>query len=496
MNTKIRITQMFLIETGTTNDMVSRSFNSHIDNLTLAQVGEQTRGGSMIQAANLAGIAGNIIMPGAQIDRLVTIANGWGNKRYRFVMHAVPDVPGLPSTIQYIYTGYTNLTGMVPVATGYDFAPDMQLFVNNRMVISSVAPNSLNTNGFYNVQNASHVIHPGTLGGIARPTFDPGNLAPLQVPSTMRPTDLMHALNAQETSQLNARFVGDMRSAVTLGLSRRTNQLPSNYLATSLDSLHRAIHTEDPNVGQHGVYAAAAATSTESGVYEDPLIGMISMNRTGYAELGYVTWNEMKGVLPELVNRGVVQVINNKDVKKKDIYQSVAGDYQPWYTQNIQGGGINVDQSLEAIVSTYLMQCVPAIAIQHLMSRVSLRATNMTPDGTIQVQVDPPVPLFGSLPQGYITQSVQNFVAALEVAVLRDMPINKNIPFNLAMHLDAFGDSHIQISINGQPPVPYCSPTYADASFTPIVTTNHTNLNNIANDVKFLASNLGVFNTN
>lgn len=494
MNTKLRVTSMFLIETGTTNDMASRSLTSHLDNTALQQVGEQTRGGQMIQANNLAGIAGHIIMPGAQVDRLVGIANGWKNKRYRFVMHAVPDVGTLNSTTQYIYTGYTNTTGLVQVPTGFDFAPEMQLFINNRIVISAIAPNSLNQNGFFNVQNASHVIHPGTLGGISRPAFDPANLAPLQVPSTMRPSDLMHALNAQETSNLNARFVGDMRSAVTLGLSRRTNQLPANYLATSLDSLYRAIHTEDPNTAAHGVYAAAAGNASEFGVYQDPLIGMISMNQTGYTELGYVTWAEIKSILPELTAHGIVKVINNNEVKKKDIYQSHHGDFQPWYTQDMNSGNVNVDQSLEAVVSTYLLQTVPAIAIQHLMSRVTLRATNMTADGSIQVMVDPPVPLFGELPQGYIQQSVQNFVSNLEVAVLRDMPINKAIPFQLAMHLDAFGDSHIQISINGQPAVPYCSPTYADASFTPIVTTNHSNLNKVAHDVKHLAANLNLFN--
>lgn len=494
MNTRIRVTAMYVIETGTTNDMVSRAFTSHIDNTKMAQVAESTRGGEMVQSANLAGIAGTIIMPSAQVDRLVNIAGGWQNKRYRFVMHAVPDVGGLDSSIQYIYTGYTNATGVVPTATGYDFAPDMQLFINNRIVISAVAPNSLNTNGFYNVQNASHVIHPGTLGGLAKPSFDPANLAPLQVPSTMRPTDLMHSLSSKETSGFNERFVGDMRSAVTLALSRRTNQLPANYLATSLDALHRAIQTEDPNQHTHGIYSSAAANASEILVYEDPLIGMISMNRTGYTETGYVRWDEIKTVLPELTQHGVVQVIGGRDTKKMDIYQSSHGDYQSWYTQSMSTGTVNVDQSMEAIVATYLMQTVPAIAIQSLMSRVSLRATNMTPDGSIKVEVDPPVPLFGSLPVGYIQQAVQSFVTNLEVNVLRDMPINKMIPFSLAMHLDSFGDSHIQISVNGQPPVPYCSPTYADASFTPIVTSNHQNLHGIANDVSYLASNLGVYN--
>lgn len=490
MNTRIRVKALYIIETGTTNDMVSRSFTSHLDNIKMNQVIESTRGGEMVQAGNLAGVAGTIIMPSSEIDREVQIAGGWQQKRYRFVMQAVPDVGGLESSVQYIYTGYTNASGVVQLQNGgHDFAPDMQLFINNRIVLSTVAPNSLNQNGFFNVQNASHVIHPGTLGGLNRPSFNPMDLSPLQVPSTMRPTDLMHALSAQETSGMNERFVGDMRSAVTLALSRRTNQLPSNYLATSVDALHRAIQSEDPNQHIHGIYSSAAAQASEMLVYEDPLIGMISMNRTGYAELGYVRWDELKSILPELAVPGTVMVFGNDKAEKMDIYQSSHSNYQPWY-QRQMNGQLQVDQSMEAIVSTYLLQTVPAIALQHLMSRVTFRATNMTADGQISVQVDPPVPLFGELPAGYIQSSVQNFVRNLEVNVLRDMPINSHIPFSIAVHLDVFGDSHVQVSMNGQPPVPYCSPTYADASFTPVVTSNHQNLNNVANDVKFLASNI------
>lgn len=496
MNTNLRVISMYVIETGTTNDMFSRSFTSHIDPIKMNKVAEATRGGDMIHSTNLTGVAGQIITPSAEIDRMVNIANGWQSKRYRFVMLAVPSVGGLESSIKYIYTGYTNCTGFVPTGTGYDFPSDMQLFINNRVVVSAVAPNSLNGNGFYNVQNASHVIHPGAMGGMNRPTFDPTNLAPLHVPSTMRPSDLMHALGSQETSGWNERFVGDMRSAVTLALSRRTNQLPSNYLASSIDALNRAVRCEDPNTQQHGIYASAATHASEILVYDDPLIGMITMNQTGYTENGYVRWDEIKRVMPELTTQGVVTLIGQRDSKKVDVYQSNHGDFQAWYQQNHSNGSITVDQSLEAVMATYLMQTVPAIALQHLMSRVTLQATNMTPDGSVAVTVDPPVPLYGELPAGYIQSAVMNFIRNVEVNVFRDLPINSAMPFKIALHMDVFGDSHCQISINNQPPVPYCSPTYADASFTPVVTSNYQNVGNVACDVKFLADNLGVFNPN
>jgi hypothetical protein len=497
MNANLRITSIFFIETGTTNDMVARSLNSHVDERMMNVLADQTRQGDMIHADNLTGIAGKIITPGAQVDRFVNIANGWQNKRYRFVLHAVPDTGNLQSSMQYIYTGYSNSTGVVQVQNGgYDFDPNMQLFVNNRVTISSIMPNEFNTNGFFNVQNASHVIHPKMIGNQARPTFNPTNMAPIQVPSTIRPMDLMYALSSQETSQLNAQFVGDMRSAISTSLSRRTNQLPATYLQTSLDSLYRAVQLEDPNGGNHGVYSAAAAGAgaSELSFYEDPLIGKISMGRTGYVENGYVTWYELKDVFPEITQQGIVKVINTGETKKLDIYQSNAGDFQPWYQLDPMGSGqARVDESMEAIVSTYLLQTLPAIMLQSLMSRITIRATNMTPTGQISVQVDPPVPLFGELPQGYIQQTLATFVRNAELSIFRDMPLQEGIPFSISAHIDAFGDSHIQISINGQPPVPYCSPTYADASFTPMVTSSQNVLNNIASDVKFMAKNLGVF---
>lgn len=487
----IRIIKMYLMETGTMNPMLGRSLNTQFDQNSIQILGERVSNTGNLSPTALAGVAGSIVVPG-QVDRFINIDGGWNNKRYRFVIHAEPIDGSFAQNIICIYSGYTNGASEVALPNGgYDFPNEMAFYVNNCVTVNRVSEftmaNSNNNVGHF-VQNASHFIHERTLGTNLQATFDANTLYPTTVPSMIRPMDVMRSIASRERSEVECLPEVDLRTAVATNLSSRSNNLPSTYLSSNLNAVAKARYDEMWSNSGGNLYENAAAIAADQTAFRDPLIAKLNVGGSQLPSSGMVSWGELKNIFPELSMPGTVKVMRKQDAQKIDIYQNNAGDYEPWY--RTAPTGYMVNESFEALIANYIMNTVPSIMLECMIARVQISVTNMTLNGGLLTNINPPFAIIPTLTQGaliHLTGRLQHYI---EHMVFQDLPINMQMPFSVSMHIDVFGESQIRVGINGQPEVPFCVPTYSDAMFTPMVTTYDSTLKNIANDIRFITSQL------
>lgn len=483
INHGLKILNAWFIETGTSPDMVSRNLTTHVDTATLQMFAAKTMDGELLQADNLAGIAGKIIQPDANFERHVNIANGWGNRRYRFVLRV--GNPTQSNGAVYFYTGYTD-TNEFSNMTG-DFDPHMRLFFNNVIQVNQVMkPTPTGYVPFVNVVECNHLIHPATLGAdqaAFATTFNPnGGFGVQNQPSSLRPLDLMYNLSAQHKANLAGQQLGqnfiDTRPGVDLCKSKRRNSVPSHYLSKAAEAMVYG-YTEaaqQPNAGLHTAFDIATAHSEENQVYADRFFSILA-NDFGYHQNGFITWGDFNRSNPELQQTGVTFVMSHGEAQKNDIYLSDRGNFDTMVN----------DRRPQTMLVTQVMQSLPSVLLESLITFARIHVTNMTMDGSVLVTVTDPIP-FVELPKGYLIPMIPTLEKRLRHIIFNDIANNQYVPFEMTLTIDVFGETFVMLGFNGEQPVPYSIPTYCDSMLSPIVTTNGAVLGQMSQDVNYLIS--------
>lgn len=483
INHGLKIVNAWFIETGTAPDMVSRNLITHIDPSTMQQFASQTRDGELLTADNLAGIAGRIIQPDANHERQVHIANGWAARRYRFVLRVAN--PSQPNGAVYYYTGYTD-TNEFSIATN-NFDQHMRLYFNNVIQVNQVMkPSPTGYTPFINVVECNHMIHPATLGATQMDfatSFNPqGGFGVQNQPTSLRPLDLMYNLSSQHKANMSGQHMGttfvDTRPGVDLCKSKRRNTVPSHYLSKAAEAMIYGYSeaAQQAQSGPHTAFDIATAHSEENTVYADRFFSILA-NEYGYHQNGFITWGDFNRSNPELQQAGVTFVMTHGEAKKKDIYVSERGNFDTMVN----------DRRPQTMLITQVMQSIPSVLLESLITFARINVTNMTLDGSVVVTVTDPIS-FVELPKGYLIPFIPTLERRLRHIIFSDIAQNQYVPFDLTLTIDIFGETFAMLGYNGEFPTPYSIPTYCDSMLSPIVTTNGNVLGQMSNDVNYLIS--------
>lgn len=478
----LRVLKATFFETGTTQDMVSHAMGTQIDPQTVNLFTERTRDGTIINPDTLAGVAGRIIRPDVNVERVVVLPNGSNSVRYRFLM-----VVGNPEVMNgsiYYYSGYTDIVGYSINSNTFD--PHMRLYFNNVVQVNQTpkpGPNGIVPH--VEVVECNHLIHPATLGANAQmfqTTFDPmGGFGVQNQPTSLRPTDVMLSLSSQTRSNLlGAQFgesFADTRVAVDLCKSSRGNNVPSNYLNKTIDGMLYGINAaaNNPSSKPFTAYDSAYAYIEESNVFEDRFFHLLA-NDYGYHQNGFICWGDMCRAHAELTAQGVVFLISRPQIQKRDMFLSNAGDYDPMVG----------DRRPQTILVEQIMQSLPGVLITSLISFARIHVTNMNAGGRLMVTITDPIS-YANLGSSYIINKIPYLEQHLRHIVFMDIGFNQFVPFDAWFTIDTFGESFVRIAYNGEPNyTPYSFATYSDAMATSLVSTDGRTLPAIANDLNYL----------
>jgi len=466
----IRIVRMLMAETGTYNDTFFRPFQSGFDGRAQKLYDEFTDRGQRVSKESLAGIAGTIIRPATEAGARVSIDNGWGERRIRFIMVVECGIMGNDGQpmVEYI-TGYTDhadfsMNGLMD--------PRTKLYFNTTVQARRVR---VNQGGVYGYQermiDASHVLSaPEVTAGTSRRYVDQDRL------KFLTPQDVMGKLLEGDYPDDNVRDYRNSMRGNVVRKSRRGNCVSTDHLSRSIMGIVNAQRMASASAGgdafatpDETLYSLAFENVHDQRFSEDRFLSWLDTDTT-YGENRYITYGELMRKCPELAS--IVETIPLTSVQRRGLPQR--GDTEYWD-----------GSQQETVIANILSFSVPGIMMELMLTKFTFIISNDTLDGQPEFELRNA----GSIAARDIdiTPYIQSVETRLINEVFPDVTNRGAMTLTVFMDVDILGETRITISYNGGPKTDYIVPSFADGLFAPIITPDSEDLTDLATAVKSLS---------
>ena len=458
------VTKLMFMETGIYHDQKARPYNTYADDeRSLASLVEATQGGKNISAASVAGVASAILRPNTEAGRDIQVTNGWGERRYRFFMEVEMMLGGI--LVRKILIGYTDHVGVGIHGQALD--QNMKMFINNVIVLRQVG------GGQWQIWESNHVVVNDLLvhgSGLYNENV------------VMRPEDVFNTL--QGTSMYDPKDVQlfDFRSSNGVGArkSKRSNTSHNDYLAKSMDALHKS--TMEADISQEnmtGIFQNATSTVREASIVDDSMLRQWD-DEAGYFNEGFITYGKLCEMSPSTPH--VTKNFEfNQAIKQQTAHTN--------HTQHFNGSDIT------SIMQTILANTLAPLAMDHLLTKVAFSATNATLNGMVDARMT------GGrsgqcMPQGFVdgidmTRYYQLFMDKVTNVIMPDVTNNFNYVVSIDVELDVLGETKMYIKVGDEAEVPYVIPTFSDALMSPIIGNSQGDLQSLSSDINDITATLG-----
>lgn len=470
MDGRIYIARMFIQSSGRYQPQFNRPYVAECDASTLDDLGRRidqvTRmdpkakvGGSLI-----AGMSTGLIVPSAETHYQLEIPNGWDNERLRFLLEVHVDTPfGLKV---YFFNGYSEHNGLSSNGLSATIDPRMPFHINSFIAVSRMEDYTGTSPTGYNdtIVESAHVVN-GRFHSdhSTRPVYG------------TRPFDLFTGVQSVYLREAYQNFEGstviddriDQANSVTK--SSRSNSIPSTYLAKVIDTYRSAQTLADFGNGQDDIYNRAIQSSYENDPFENDFIRAIN-NLYGQMGMTSFTIEDLESLDPGCVR---------DRVKYHEIAQGFPV-HQPGDSESWQGS------SLDQQAATIIGHGVSALMLDSMLIQMGFTYSNRLVGGGEQA-----LPIEDTI-QGITSADmrlyINNFLRRFCEEVMPDVTRNGMIGVDLTVYADLFGDTRIDISIEGGPPVPFIIPQFADALRVPTITTDNNVYNGLITGVEEIIS--------
>ncbi len=494
---KIKPLDFYFIPTGTYGQQWFKPLRTNADDSLISRLYEDTKGGSDLSIEAVSKTASNIISPSNTPVGKADIINGWGQKRYRFIL--TMEVTVNDAVYVQIACGYTdndNISGSLiddslrlyfnsiqtftrsfqPSARGIQtvlipFDDTILIKPQNDPMSMMIGMNTPLSH--MNLNNESQLLRPQDV--FNRLTFKAMlsgyNYSNNKLPI---PSDIFSSLKTNTNPLVKEE---DTRSVNNNSIkpSHRRNGNSSNYISTLLKSYKKAkIATGVDNQFDIATKATSDSNLTDKHIYDNHALYQFSKVFKDYPKRGYISYKHLKLLIPELPF--VAKVFSLSKIKSirpladHTAVQSIASKTQ------------------EAYASTVLFNALPNLMGDSLLSQVSFFASNNYTDGLIKftwANKDPAK----SLVRG-ITPYIDKFIYRLTNEVLVGLCHCGAIRFDLTIHADIYSDINICIGFGGNVPEPYSLPFFCDSLFSTVIGKNENDLEKLSSDILKMASNI------
>lgn len=466
----MNITLLALMDTGTFDNMYLRPYEVRDSVRCLNGLQEATRYGSNVTATALSGAVGEILRPSSKPVAVATMANGWNNRRLRFYM-MVQTQDLVAGTMEQYISGYTDHPGAT-LSGAID--PNMRMYVTNVIRMKNVLTvTQMGRQTMQSVQDANHVMKQSFV-----PTVQNFNDTAVNL---QRPEDLFTTLQTSDYRRFSTSLLDPRQTFIQerAKLSSRSNASAPKYLSKILSAGQNCFAEADPNDGASVTWGRAEGMVRETKLTEmEPLFEL--QRKTSFAEGDSFTFSELEGLCPHL--QSVTKYFpetqmarqQQENMPKLPLYQ--AGQFDGW-----------AGEGNETIWATILAAAVPPVMLECMLKGCSFRVHNHTLDGSIRLDFHGASPLTNSMPLQTLTE---HFKVKFLTEVLKDLLAGSLAHYDINCYFDVLGESRLEISIEGKPAVPYASPSFADALFSPVLTLGQQSLVKLANNIEFFTENL------
>jgi hypothetical protein len=465
------ITKALFCPTGTYGDQFLRPFylGDNLDYQSMSVLQEATKNGRNINAGVLAPFAGRLLRPAADVMTGIQIANGWGEQRLRFMLEVHSKTMGA-NLVSYV-TGYTDYPGFVRTGTNeVIFDKNMKLFFNNTVTLQ----HSQYDAGHGSAVRSSVIDSSHLLFGKYNPSFNPDQS---EVAMTTRPEDIFSIMEVSMQSGNQPYSDGRLLFADLMPKkSRRSNELTNVYMSSILSNYRDSVTNSMGGMSTPAeAMSYAIGNVAESVINEDPLFHAIC-KQLNFSEDGSITYGSLCQVSPSLDHVAAVTGGESKYVQAA---------HQAGQTAGLHAA------TPECMAATTVAREVPAIMSELMLIGLMFTATNDTIGGEYVVDIAENYLSFANMD---MTRYIEMFKQRLIGSVLQGLSNNRQTKFNMQVQVDMFGETYVNISLNGGPIVPHCFTGFADALTAPVMSYNQDSVFKLVSDFDQMANNLDIKN--
>lgn len=472
----ILVRKLVMAETDSYNDMAIRPFVANMTGEKVDLLREASRDFTLTETQNLSSIAGQILQPTFQTRGTAFVDNGWDTRRIRFLMEVEYENAGVRRLI--LVTGWTDkadlsVNGLVDEET--------QFFVNSVVTLRSIP----RADGFGGTQFTTRISN---VSQLLRENAKPGSWSSDYNHSTegalaLRPDDIFAQCSTQDLVQeLNDTFwnnpespavtdYNDIRSAFNrlspVKLTRRRDSTASSYLANTFKAMRTALHSDEYSTAEN-VYDKAINSSSDNLLSDNPFLKILN-RETSFLNTSAFKLRELFDIAPSA--RRLVKetpVIRRSNL---NLIGTGRGNTTSWS-----------EATRETMVATIIINALPAIAMDSMVSKAIISATNDTMTGEIQVEImntaDNPPRLF--INDANARQCIIRFMDLTRQVVMRDCIQSLQAIIAVTVRLDMQGDTLISVSVDGGPRTDYLAATFMDGLFSTQLTTRRSDLDTMA----------------
>lgn len=428
--------------------------------------------------------ANDFLAPQGVAGNSVGIIGGWEQARFMWYMEIRDNTPGYNA--RYGIIGFTNHVGYGAMSQSLD--PNMEMYFNTILKFDDQMRRM--PNGQVRMKsrllNCSNVLmNPGLLN--PQHGF---NRIPYQ---TINPSDVASAMAVYEMTDYPTRgsvintpnqFTGHRR----IVLSDMTNQVASKYLGKVMSNTYNTANriATDPHgepVDTPSEYSGLVAGMLTEAMHTHNVDFIAEMEkRFNLGIKPFLKFSELKSLFPA-INDDHIGVIN---VLKPQ--QRVSG--QHLNTQQFSGS------SPEVVTAFSIATAVPALMLSVGLLDVGFTASNMSVTGEWMIHVAFDV-ASGSRPRAVnedlsIEDIFNYFAEKLKQELLYGLSAGGHAELNMQVFCDVQGEIKILLQMNGGLWTPFAQPAFCSASYSPLLATDSSRIESMANDFIHLRDACGL----
>lgn len=472
---RVEIEEIKFFESGTYNIHHRRPLTTgELTAESLRMLQEQSNYGNNLAPATLSRCATNILTVSRTPESMATIANGWATNRWRFFVKFV-------LIHDHGFASSTNSRDIV-YATGYcdhsdiSFSglldPNMMLYINSRINIRELTHNGSTS---VSIVNNEQVLRGEASSGGFQSRRD----------YTIRPTDILAGvaidIARQNSSELGFGDMGNVPVGITTSTfsngfqnSNRANNSSSAYLSRVLTATQHGFDDSQNMDAMAMMLNNSSSLAEETHKSNDALFGQLIKTTNGhFANEGIILWGDLCRLVPYAED--IAQVFKYGGAHAANPIPQ-AGDSELW-------SGSTEEQHLASIISAAL----PGILAANFIAFAGILITNRSGQPEVIFTI-PPM----SYIQNYdITVFLNKIIRDIQSEIVPILTANNNRLVHVDIICDVAAHTQIDIALNGDPAVTrFNSATFADSSFSPMITSDRQRFDQIVTDIQQICFNI------
>lgn len=465
----IIIRKMLIQQTGCFQDMYSRGWEMNLDDDTYDSLKRRIMGAgknSPLTTTAFRGLSSGILAPVAEVDSIrdaIHIPDGWDRPRCRFMMEVEVETR-LGSTDTYYIQGFSDHLGMT--ASG-NIDPDMRWFINGFIRVQYMERNTPRGLERYGVVKSSAQVINGRL------LYD--DQAPV---SLTRTVDLFSNIQERFYQGGSADDIEDMRtrlnSPADSHFANRIDNLPGQYLSSTLSTYRRSIDTNQFGTGFEDVMGRAQQELNAEliNAQENPFL--IALARIqAQPNTTVFTINDLLDIDPGAGQKGVIQGgrLEGRAAESLAHRDESVSDWR--------------GADLESRWAVQISNAVSALMMKSYHRGLNVRISNMNMTAEIITEVRDATPVAEGMPLEIFDAMIDDIQD-----LMRDLSADSRHIFSVELFANLYDQTELFIKIDNEPEQRFFVPSFADSLMTPFYTRDQGLLTTLATDVERIIGEL------